>query len=393
MIGGSAMTVVQPAVGRRGLVERVKNILLQPAREWEVIDGEPASIGGLYTSYVAPLAAIPAICSLIGLLVFGLGALGFTYKPPLGGAVTSAVVGYLLSLAGVFVLALIIEFLAPNFGGKKDRLQAFKVAAYASTASWVAGILTLLPALAVVAALLGLYSLYLLYTGLPRLMKTPQDKALPYTAVVIVAAVVIFLIIGLVTAPLRMMGAGPMGVGGGGSVSGNVSLPGVGNVNLGELEAAAERMERAADTPATSPEVLAGLLPSNVSGMARGATSNSSAGVEGLQGSTAEATYGAGESTIKLSVTDLGAMGGLASLGGALNIQSSEDDGNRYAKTGKQGDRLVQEEYDRAARSGSYSVIVGERFAINAEGEGVDINQLKQAVNSVNAGQLERMAR
>jgi len=389
------MTTVEHATGRRGLVDRVKNILLQPRAEWEVIEREPSTIGGLYGGYVAPLAAIPAICTLIGMLVFGLGAFGVTYRPPIGGAVSSAVVGYLLSLGGVFVLALIIDFLAPNFGGQKDRIQAFKVAAYSSTASWVAGVLTLLPALSLIAALLGLYSVYLLYTGLPKLMKAPQDKALPYTAVVILAAVVLFIVIGLATAPLRMMGAGSMGLGaaGGGSVSGNVSVPGVGSVNLGELEQAAERMERAAETPATSPDVLAGLLPSAVAGMARGATANSSAGIEGLQGSTAEATYGEGETSIKLAVTDLGAMGGLASLGSAFNVQSSEDDGNRYERTGKVGERMFQEEYDRAARSGSYSLIIAERFSVGAEGQGVSMDQLKSAVASVNAGQLERMAR
>src|SRR3712207_5221855 len=119
---------------------------------------------GLYTGYIIPLAAIPAVCGLIGMLVFGIGAFGFSYKPPVMGAVSSALVSYVLSLIGVFVMALIIEFLAPTFGGQKDRIQALKVAAYGATASWVAGILTLLPALSIIAALLSLYCLYLYYT-------------------------------------------------------------------------------------------------------------------------------------------------------------------------------------------------------------------------------------
>ena len=43
---------------------------------------------------------------------------------------------------------------------------------------------------------MGLYSLYLLYLGLRSLMKSPQEKALPYTVVVIVAAIVIFGLVG-----------------------------------------------------------------------------------------------------------------------------------------------------------------------------------------------------
>ena len=41
--------------------------------------------------------------------------------------------------------------------------------------------------------------LYLLYLGLPVLMKAPAEKALGYTAVVIIAAIVLFLIVGLET--------------------------------------------------------------------------------------------------------------------------------------------------------------------------------------------------
>ena len=389
------MTTINEPVARPGMLARVKGILLQPGREWDQIDREPATIGGLYAGYVAPLAAIPAVCALIGAVVFGYGFFGVTYKPPVMSAVASAVVSYLLTLGGVYVLALIINALAPTFGGQKNQIQAFKVAAYAGTASWLAGVFSLIPMLGFL-GLLGLYSLFLLYRGLPKLMKTPDDKALPYTALVIVAAIVLALIVGAITAPLMAMGRGPLGMaGGGGSVSGNVSVPGVGNVNLAELEAAGKRLERAPENPpqAVAPDVLTGMLPGAIGGLARGATSSSAGGIEGLQGSSAEATYGAAGSQITLSVSDLGAMGGLASLGGALNVQSSEDDGNRYEKVGKVNGRMTQEEYDRSARTGEYGVLVSDRFMIQARGEGVTVDQLRAAVNSVNAGRLEQLAR
>ncbi len=105
--------------------------------------------------------------------------------------------GYVLTLVGVYVLALIIDALAPTFNGQKNQIQALKVAAYSSTASWVAGVFALVPGLRIL-TILGLYSLYLLYTGLPVLMKAPQDKAMGYTAVVIVAAIVLFMLVGIV---------------------------------------------------------------------------------------------------------------------------------------------------------------------------------------------------
>jgi hypothetical protein len=124
-------------------------------------------------------------------------------------AVTQAVVTFVLTLVMVYVLALIIDKLAPTFAGTSNQIQALKVAAYSYTASWVVGIFMLVPALSFL-AILGVYSLYLLYLGLPVLMKSPAEKALSYTAVVIIAAIVLFMVIGVVAG---MFVAGPAALG------------------------------------------------------------------------------------------------------------------------------------------------------------------------------------
>jgi hypothetical protein len=194
------------------LVDRVKRILLSPRTEWEVIEAEQTTPAALYTGYIAPLAAIGPIAQLIGSTIFGIPLpLMGTYRVPLGSALTGAIIGYVLTLVGTYVLALIIDALAPTFDGQRNQIQALKVAAYSSTAAWLAGIFALIPLLGFL-GLVGLYSLYLLYLGLPVLMKTPRDKALPYTAVVILAAIVLFIIIGMIAARftgIRHAGAMP----------------------------------------------------------------------------------------------------------------------------------------------------------------------------------------
>jgi hypothetical protein len=180
------------------LVDRVKRILTSPRTEWQVIDAEPTTAAQLYTGYIVPLAAIGPIAQLIGYSVFGISVpfMG-TYRVPIGSAISSALVTYILSLAAVYVLALIIDGLAPTFNGQRSQTQALKVAAYSSTASWVAGIFHLIPGLRLL-TILGLYSLYLLYLGLPIVMKAPREKAVAYTAVVILAAIVLFMVIGVI---------------------------------------------------------------------------------------------------------------------------------------------------------------------------------------------------
>ncbi len=181
------------------LVDRAKNLILAPAAEWDRISAETHTVQGLYTGWIMILAAIPAIAAFIGYSIVGIGVFGMSYRVPLVSGVASAIATYLLTLGGVYVFALVIDALSPTFGGEKNFMQAFKVAAFAPVASWLAGVFSIVPALSIL-GLLGLYSVYLLYVGLPRLMKTPQEKALPYTAVVILVGIVISVVIGAVSA-------------------------------------------------------------------------------------------------------------------------------------------------------------------------------------------------
>jgi Yip1 domain len=177
------------------LVDRVKNILLKPKEEWPIIAGEISSPAELYTSYIIPLAAIPAIAAFIGLSIVGMPYIG---RLSMMTGLSIMVTQFVLALVGVFVLSLVIDFLAPQFGGEKSQAQALKVAAYSMTAAWVAGIFAILPMLGIL-SILGLYSIYLLYLGLPVLMKVPQDKAMVYTVVVIVAGIIIWALIASVS--------------------------------------------------------------------------------------------------------------------------------------------------------------------------------------------------
>ncbi|MEO7043421.1 MAG: Yip1 family protein [Gemmatimonadaceae bacterium] len=177
---------------KQALIARVKGILLSPKSEWPVIDRESTTVAQLYAGYIAVLSAIPPLASFIGYSVFGI-SIPFvgTYRIPMGSALTSAITQYVLGLVGCYVLALVIDALAPTFAGEKNLIQALKVSAYSATASWLAGIFALIPGLRFL-SILGLYSLYLLYLGLPTLMKSPKEKAMGYTVVVIVCAIVIF---------------------------------------------------------------------------------------------------------------------------------------------------------------------------------------------------------
>lgn len=388
-----------PGSFQNSLITRVKNILLQPAKEWDAIDAEQAEIGGLYKNYVMILAAIGPVANMIKGIVFGYSALGITFRPSIGSAIGAAITAYLATLIGVFILAMIIDALAPSFGATKNRMQAFKVAAYSGTAAWVAGIFGLIPGLTFL-SIVGLYSLYLLYLGLPKLMKAPADKAAGYTVVTVIAAVVLAIVASLVLAPVAgLFGASHALSGSAGTVSGSLSVPGVGSVDMGKIDAlgkqaeAASRQMQSGQSNAVAPAVLEGLLPQTVAGLARVKLSSGSAGVGGLGGSNAEARYEGSGANITLSITDMAVAGAIAGLGGALNVQSNEQTATGYEKTGSVDGRMTSEKWNTTDKSGSYSTVFANRFMVEAKGSGTSIDALKAAVADVGSGSLESLAK
>jgi hypothetical protein len=187
-----------PAAGTAaapGLVTRVTNILTKPKQEWGVIAGETTSVAALFSGYIIILAAIPPLAGFVQMALFGIGL----YRVAMPYALIAMIVQYVLSLGGVYLAAFIIEKLAPNFQSQGDTLQALKLVAYASTAIWVAGVCNILPFLGILGMIIGgIYSIYLFYLGLPLIMKTPQDKVIPYMIVAAVIILIIYMVIGLV---------------------------------------------------------------------------------------------------------------------------------------------------------------------------------------------------
>ncbi len=180
------------------LVERAKAILLTPQTEWRAIEPESGDPAYLFANYVAILAAIPAVCGFIGISIIGFGMpMMGAYRVGFFGGIGHAILRYLLSFVMVYVIALVIDALAPTFGGQKNQSNALKLAVYSMTPVWLSGVFMLLPGFRWL-GILGLYSLYLFWLGVPVLMKAPSDKSAPYTAAVVVCGIVIFVVIGAV---------------------------------------------------------------------------------------------------------------------------------------------------------------------------------------------------
>jgi Yip1 domain len=408
------------------IVERVKNICLNPKLEWPVIAEETTSTGSLITGYVVPLAAIGAVAGLIGRSLIGVTVpfIG-SYRVPIAAGLVTAVFTFVMAIVGIFVLSIVINALAPSFAGEKNSAQALKVAVYSYTPAWVAGVLHILPALGVLVGLAGLYGLYLLYLGLPRLMKCPQEKAVGYAAVVVICAIVLTIVIGAVGG--LVTGAGMIGAG---AMNGSFRPGGTPSAvqfdkdsALGKLQAMGKQMEKSnmkmeaaqksgdpnAQVAAAMESLgtllgggkhvdpigidqLKGFVPETFAGLSKKSSNAEKTGVAGLKVSKAEATYGdGGQKSVTLEISDTGGASGLLGLAGWVGLQGEKDDDNGSERTEKVDGRLVHEKISKTGGSNEFGVVLGDRFVVSAKGRGVAIGELKSAISSVNLAKLESM--
>lgn len=192
------------------IIQRIKEILIKPRETWAEIKEETTTVSDIFKEYVMVVAALPVIAGFLGKWILGTSIPFWGhYRTPFLRGLSGAIVQYVLTLVGVFVAAKVVEMLAPSFQAKKDSVAAFKVVAYSMTAAWVIGIVTIIPDLSPL-TILGLYSFYLLYLGLPHLMECPPEKALGYTIVTIVVLIVVWIVIGIISAAFLGIPKGAM---------------------------------------------------------------------------------------------------------------------------------------------------------------------------------------
>ena len=194
------------------LLARVKNMVLTPRTEWPVVASETTSIGQLYVSYVAPLALFAAVLAFIHVTLIGVHVpFGGTIRQPFSMGVTSLVFTLVGAFVGLLIVGVVINALAPTFGGVRDLRQAVKTAAYAFTPAWLGALFGLLPAFSTLLQLAAdCYAVYVLYLGLPVVMQGKQEKAAGYTATVVVCTIVLGFVIGAVMAGVGIATGGAL---------------------------------------------------------------------------------------------------------------------------------------------------------------------------------------
>ena len=399
------------------IVDRAKNIIITPKTEWDVIAAETTPTPALITGYVLPLAGAAALAGFVGSAVF-LGMFGG--RGGIAIALVAAVIHLVMAVVSVFVLGFIVDVLAPTFGGQKNLSQAFKLVAYSYTAAWVFGLAGIIPFIGWLGALIGaIYGLYLLYLGIPKLMKSPEEKTVPYLVVVIVCAIVLWVVVAALstcaTMGGAMVGAGVLGRAASESAYNRDSAAAKLDQFGKKMEEASKRMEAAQKSgdPAKQMEAAMGALgtamsggkgvepvqldqlkpfvPDQFAGLARTDLKTERGGMAGFTMARAEARYGdnAGKN-VALEVMDTGGMAGVMGFASWIGFQGEREDAGRRESTRREGNRVIHEEIDKVGGHNEYTLVLAERFVVSAKGS-ADIGTLKSGVASLDLGKLETL--
>jgi hypothetical protein len=434
-------------------LNRIKNILLTPKTEWPAIATEPTSIAQLYIGYVVPLTAWAALISLARLTLIGTRIpFGDLVKAPLSAGLGLAAWTFVGSFIGLFLVGLIVNFLAPTFGGTRDQTQALKVAAYCLTPAYVGSVLSLSPVLSGVLQFVVLcYGLYVLYLGLPVVMRAPKERALGYTATVVVCTFILGIVFSFAAIALGIVGHSA-GLTGNNAAAEDQSAAilgnGVGNM-LGTdakgkagISAALSNLIKAGDqsaAPASTPgdnglqhaapantpaesgqnagaavggllgalggalggdhpkqavdfKSLTPVLPPDLPGMKRIAASGESQGAMGIKTTTANGTYQDNSGgTVHVEISDMSALSGLMGMAGALVQNTTSESDTGFERDQVIGGRTMHEKYDATSKHGDITVMVAKRYQVEITGDGVGMNTLEQAAGRIDFAHLESM--
>ena len=433
-------------------LNRIKNILLTPKTEWVAIAAEPASIGRLYIGYLLPLTAWAAFVSLVRVWLVGTRVpFEGLVRTSLAGGLAMAAWTFVASFIGLFLVAWIVNVLAPTFGGTRNQTQALKVAAYSLTPAYAGSVLALSPILPTLLQIIVLgYGLYVLYLGLPVVMNAPKDRGLGYTATVVICTFLLGVVLSLIVGALGMFrhsglsdnhaaaqerGAAAVGNAIGNALGTDAKGKAGLTAALSNLEKAGEQSSPPTAAPADSSEqpnaaasattagsarnagaavgglldalggalggdhpkqvvdfkALTPLLPTDLPNMKRTDSRGESQAAIGVKTASASGTYRSDSATVRIDISDMTALAGLVDVASALAQSTASESDSGFERNRDVAGRSVHEKYDAASKHGELTVMVAKRYQVQITGDGVDMSTLEQSLGHIDLDRLESM--
>jgi hypothetical protein len=134
-------------------------------------------------------------------------------------------------------------------------------------------------------------------------------------------------------------------------------------------------------------------LPETLGSLKRESFETNGGSAVGISASVAKAGYVDGDKRVEMSLTDMGGLGGLASVATWANVTTDKETPDGIEKTYKDGNRTIHEEYRKDGSHSQYTVMLRNGVIVEADGDRIDEATLKSMTSSLNLDAIESMKR
>ena len=188
------------------LLRFVGPIIARPFATWRAVAGERISLASLAFGYALPLALIGPVATYVARRYVGLRVGHVVYRSSSEAALAQSEFSFVLAIAGLLIVALLVELLAPAFGAARSFSKSFVITAFAYTPVWLATVTVLFPPLGFLQlAALG-YEVFLLHAGLTTVLGVPRARAGGLAACAVVGTILIAVAFGELSAAVAGSG-------------------------------------------------------------------------------------------------------------------------------------------------------------------------------------------
>ena len=135
-------------------------------------------------------------------------------------------------------------------------------------------------------------------------------------------------------------------------------------------------------------------LPQELAGFDKGESSGEKNNAFGIAVSVAKQSFRSsdGKKSVRFEITDPGSLAGPFALANMwINVEVDKETGDGYEKTSTVGGRKLHEQWTKSSRHGEVQLVVGDRFMIEVDAEGIEMDDVKSLVSKIDVAKLEAM--
>lgn len=135
-------------------------------------------------------------------------------------------------------------------------------------------------------------------------------------------------------------------------------------------------------------------LPQELAGFEKGDSSGEKNNAFGIAVSEAKQSFRTadGSKSVRFEITDPGSLAGPFALANMwMNVEIDKETSSGYEKTSTAGGRKLHEKWNKSSKHGEVKMVVGNRFMVEVDARGVDMNDVKALVSKIDIAKLESM--